>query len=110
MSGIQKPDYHHYSRLEIIGANEAQWILADIELNRKGISDQNEYEKLLEEEMNLAFRVLVTGFDEDKPDKKLKYGCIDQPYEETDFGDKIYFINNQQCPVRDLHVMAVRSV
>ena len=55
MSEIKVPDYKHYSRVNTIYANEAQYFLASMELHEKNISDPDEYNKLLKEELRLAY-------------------------------------------------------
>jgi len=90
MSEIKVPDFKHYSRVNTIFANEAQFILASMELHEKNISDPDEYNKLLKEEMKLAYKVLSSAFD---GDDKLKYTYEEYPYIYDDSDVEFYYLD-----------------
>lgn len=108
MSEIRKPDYLHYSRLKILRANEAQLILTDIELGRKGITESDEYNKRYEEETLKASRALATAFDTDDQNDRLTYGASDDPYVSIS-GQKNYFFNNITIKVAEFCTWAAKK-
>jgi hypothetical protein len=92
MSEINLPDYKHFSRLNTIFANEAQFILASIELHEKNISDPDEYNKLFNEEMRRAYKVLSSAFDSGD---KLKFTCEEfpDPYIFDESNEAFYYLD-----------------
>ena len=105
MSEIKKPSYIHYTRIPNIRANEAQWLLASIELRDRDIYDPDEYNKLLEEKMVQAGSVLVTGLDDDE----IKYTADDQPYDFIDSGEKTYYFKNIILNITDFCTWASKK-
>lgn len=80
-----EPDYIHYTRLETIYADEAEWLLAVFDLREKEFSDKDLYEAQFNEQRRLAGRVLCNAFKKplkpiyDDPDaiSRNDYGVID---------------------------------
>ena len=62
MIRMTEPDYKHYTRLETICADEAQWLLAVFELRNKEFSDKDTYEAQFADQYKLAARVLCHAF------------------------------------------------
>jgi hypothetical protein len=88
MADIKEPNYVHYTRINNITFVEAQKLLASFELRVRNIADSNEYERLLKDEMSLAYKVLFEAFESgaltpnyDGPAYNLsEFGLIDDYY------------------------------
>jgi hypothetical protein len=86
MITVEEPNYNHYSRLNTIFADEAQKLLASFELRGKNISDPDEYNISLKEEMKLASEVLFSAFDSNG----LKFTSEVNPCEYDNYDQQYY--------------------
>lgn len=100
MNEIEKK-YLHYSRVKEINLEEAEWLLANFELSNKDISDPNEYDRLLELELDLACKVLLGALEE----HDFAYRDF-MPYERDENGYKIDYFSCIKVKTRDFCIWA----
>ncbi len=105
MSEIIKPDYVHFSRVITITGDEAQWLLANFELQDISFTDNEEYKLLHNKNMILALRVLTGALN----DNAIKYEYFDFPFTIDPDGTKCWYLCNLTIKIVDFCIWALKK-
>ena len=80
-------NYIHYLRLGIITGNQARWLLANFELQSHDNHDQDEYDRSLKTQMELATQVINAGL------RSGDLNSVVTDWEDDDYGRRYFHLN-----------------